>query len=508
MVAARVGGAFWATPDDGSEPVVVTAGGDLASALAAHAAGDILVLGQAAPALARAGRAAGCRVIDAADPWSLIERCEEFYTGGDCELGFLAFLAARNVRWDGGGRRAAEMADRILVAETSYCDPYSGRPATAEQTIDLLASWRPLFAANRQIVCCVGMSAWKRRRIAGFFHSGERPPAFRRSAARAVADAADAGGAIAVWNSRQPPDLVGRAAAAGVRLIRVEDGFLRSVGLGSDFLPPASLIADRRGIYYDPSGTSDLEHLLGATVFDTALIERARLLIGRLLAQGITKYNAGGAPPSLAPAGRRQRILVPGQVADDLSVRLGCGRIKSNLALLRQVRADNPDAFIVYKPHPDVEAGHRPGAVCAADLARCADQVVRGGAMAALIEQIDEVHTMTSLAGFEALLRRRPVSVYGQPFYAGWGLTRDVAPIPHRQRVLTLEELVAGVLILYPRYLDPVTCLPCSPEILIDRLANAALWQPGWLMRLRQFQGRVRRAWHSARPRQAPESEG
>ncbi len=514
MVTARVGGAFWLHADSGREPVVVAAGGDLAAALAAHAASDILVLSEGVRSLARAGRAAGCRVIDAADPWSLVDRGAEFFAGGDSELGFLATLAGRQVHWHSAGRfrgdgmTPAELAHKILVAETSYRDPYAGGPATAEATIDLLASWRAVFAANREIACCVGMSAWKRPRIACFFHNGERPPAFRRSAAGAVRTAARAGGAIAVWNSRHPPGLAQRAASAGVELIRVEDGFLRSVGLGSDFLPPSSVIADRRGIYYDPSTPSDLEHLLNETEFDTALIERARLLIGRVLARGITKYGAGGQAPALARADGRKRILVPGQVADDLSVRLGGGTVKSNFVLLREVRAENPDAFVVYKPHPDVEAGHRPGAIATADVSRYADQVVQGGAMASLIDQVDEVHTMTSLAGFEALLRRRLVKVYGQPFYAGWGLTTDVAPMPHRKRLLTLEELVGGVLILYPRYLDPVTCLPCSPEILIERLADSALWQPGWLMRLRQLQGRVRRAWRSARPKLAPESEG
>jgi capsular polysaccharide export protein len=512
MVAARVGGAFWLKADSGREPIVVASGGDLAAALAAHLASDIVVLSEGA--LARAGRAAGCRVIEAADPWSLIDRGAEFFAGGACELGFLATLTGRRVCWHGAGpfRRdeltSAELAHQILVAETSYRDPYSGGPASAEATIDLLASWRPVFAANREIACCVGMSTWKRRRIAWFFHSGDRKPAFRRSAAAAVGTAARTGGAIAVWNSRHPPGLAPLAARAGIKLIRVEDGFLRSVGLGSDFLPPSSVIADSRGIYYDPTSPSDLEYILGESAFDAALIERARRLIGHVLARGITKYNAGGAAPSLAPAGGRKRILVPGQVADDLSVRLGGGSVRTNLHLLRQVRAENPDSFLIYKPHPDVEAGHRPGAIAPADLAGWADQVVRGGAMASLIDQVDEVHTMTSLAGFEALLRRRPVKVYGQPFYAGWGLTRDVAPMPHRRRLLTLEELVAGVLILYPRYLDPVTCLPCSPELLIERLADSTLWQPGWLMRLRQFQGRVRRAWPSARPRLAPESEG
>jgi len=62
-----------------------------------------------------------------------------------------------------------------------------------------------------------------------------------------------------------------------------------------------------------------------------------------------------------------------------------------------------------------------------------------------------------------------------------------------RGRRLSLDELVAGVLILYPRYLDPVTRLPCGPEVLIDRLDHPELWRPGPLVHARRLQGAVAR---------------
>jgi capsular polysaccharide export protein len=297
-----------------------------------------------------------------------------------------------------------------------------------------------------------------------------------------------------------------QAAAAGVPVCRVEDGFIRSLGLGSDLLPPASVIVDGSGIYFDPSGPSDLETLLATHPFDDALRLRARLLIDRLVAANISKYAAGGLAPTLdAPAGRRV-VLVPGQVADDLSVQLGGGTIKGNLELLRQVRAAAPDAFIVYRPHPDVDAGHRRGAVPDDVILRFADRICRGGAMAPLIGAVDEVHTLTSLAGFEALLRGRRVVTYGQPFYAGWTLTEDRAPVPRRGRSLSVEELAAGTLLLYPRYVDPLTRLPCGPEVLIDRLADQALWQPTLLMRLRRLQGHVRRRLNADRAKSGRQS--
>src|SRR5260370_40455778 len=123
---------------------------------------------------------------------------------------------------------------------------------------------------------------------------------------------------------------------------------------------------------------------------------------------------------------------------------------------------------------------------------RFADAVVTDGSTAALLALVDELHTMTSLAGFEALLRGRRVVVYGRPFYAGWGLTVDRVP-QGRGRTLSLDELVAGVLILYPRYLDPLTRLPCGPAVIIERLDHPELWRPGPLGLVRRWQGAMAR---------------
>jgi capsular polysaccharide export protein len=286
--------------------------------------------------------------------------------------------------------------------------------------------------------------------------------------------------------------LADAAAKQQVPLVRVEDGFIRSVGLGSDFLPPASLVFDTRGMYYDPRGESDLECLLREASFPADLLARAERLAVRLVERGITKYNLAAVDRPIAVPPDRRCVLVPGQVEDDLSIRFGAGEVRTNLALLEAVRAANSDAHILYKPHPDVLAGHRKGAVPEAAARRFADRVVQGGSPAALLAVADELHTMTSLAGFEALLRGRRVVVYGRPFYAGWGLTTDVQPFD-RGRRLTLAQLVAGTLILYPRYLDPLTRLPCGPEVIIDRLDDPQLWRPGPLVLARRLQGMLAR---------------
>ena len=543
LVAGRLGGAWWlanprdALPGEGYAMVALTepavAGGNpalpedvliamLDTALDEHSPEDVVIL---APAPASPGRlmakvaaaaARGARVISGGiNPWAGIERATEVYSTGG-EIGFLALLAGRRVKtfapsfYTGCGltRDAADVpphgfsrtldevfAAYVLIA-THYRDPFRNTLASFEDTLDLLTEWRATELANRRIAACVGMSFWKRRRIADFLRSTAGAPVFRRNAASAVAAARRVSkaepGAIAVWASRLPPGLTEEAARHRVPLIRVEDGFVRSVGLGADFLPPASLVFDSGGMYYDPRSRSDLERLLTDTEFTPAVVERGRRLAAQLVARGVTKYNLAGQPTQLdLPSGRR-RILVPGQVEDDLSVLYGGGEIRTNLGLLERVRSANPDAFILYKPHPDVVAGHRKGAVPEPLALRFADAVVQDVSVVALLAGIDEVHTMTSLAGFEALLRGRRVAVYGRPFYAGWGLTTDIIAID-RGRRLSLEELVAGALILYPRYLDPVTRLPCGPEVIIERLDQPEAWRPGFLVTARRLQGRVAR---------------
>jgi capsular polysaccharide export protein len=161
---------------------------------------------------------------------------------------------------------------------------------------------------------------------------------------------------------------------------------------------------------------------------------------------------------------------VPGQVEDDASIRLGAGTIRTNDLLIKTVRESNPDAFIIYKPHPDVMATNRRGRVSVKALKGICDHIETGASVISCIEASDEIHTITSLTGFDALLRGKRVVVYGVPFYAGWGLTVDHMHMPRRTRRLTLQELAAGALILYPGYFDRKTNGFVECETIIERI--------------------------------------
>ena len=244
----------------------------------------------------------------------------------------------------------------------------------------------------------------------------------------------------------------------GGRSARVEDGFIRSKGLGAAFNFPYSWVIDESGIYFDASGPSDLENHLNRG-FSAAELDEAAMLIEVLREKRLTKYNLATSPVRLdaSVVGGRKVILVPGQVEADASIAYGSPDLKSNLALLRRVREAEPDAYLIFKAHPDLVAGARHGSILPDGFAEACDLAVTDGNVLDWLDLCDEVHTMTSTVGFEALIRQVPVVTYGLPFYAGWGLTTDRLPCPRRIRRLTLEELVCGALMRYPRYLNPET---------------------------------------------------
>ena len=237
------------------------------------------------------------------------------------------------------------------------------------------------------------------------------------------------------------------------RVLRMEDGFLRSVGLGAELVRPLSWVVDGRGIYYDATAPSDLEYILANHDFDGAFCQRAAVLRERIVKARLSKYNVG-AEVWHRPAHAKHVILVPGQVESDASLAFGAPGERSNMGLLRSVRAENPNSYVIYKPHPDVIARLRKEGVGEQTALNWCDEVIQDVSMGDLLPQVDAVHVLTSLSGFEALLHGKEVTCYGQPFYAGWGLTSDRIPPVRRQRRLTLDALVAGALIEYPLYLS------------------------------------------------------
>ncbi len=432
-------------------------------------------------------------LVDASlSPWALLDGAIAVYTVSS-QLGFEAILAGHRPRvfgqpfYAGWGLTADEnpvarrerkltraqlFAAAMILAPTWY-DPCRDRLCSFEDALDHLEAQVRTFRDDRHGHVALGMRLWKRGPLQKAFGHHKRL-AFSADVGRGVARAKADGRGVLIWAGAETESL--REACDGLAIRRVEDGFLRSRGLGAALVPPLSLVADGRGIYYDPTRDSDLERLIAAPP-PAGGDQRAERLLTALIRAGLSKYNlAAEALPDL-PSGHR--ILVPGQVEDDASIRFGAQDTCTNLALLARTRAENPRAIILFKPHPDVEAGLRPGALTAAQARLYADMTVPNADPIRLIEAVDEVWTMTSLLGFEALIRNKPVTCLGTPFYAGWGLTRDMHPSPPRRTARpSLAALIHATLIAYPRYCDPVSGLACPVEVIVERLAMGLVLAP------------------------------
>ncbi len=427
-------------------------------------------------------------LTDPVSPWALLEGAIAVYTVSSL-MGYEAILAGHKPRVFGqpfyGGwgltqdenpvaRRArrltrAQIFTASHILAPTWFDPCRGRLCSFEEAVDQLEAEVRAFRADRHGHVVTGMRLWKRRPIAKVF-GGAGPLRFVEPPGKAAEIASRTGRNLLIWAGKEPPGLT------APKVLRVEDGFLRSRGLGADLTPPLSLVTDGQGIYYDPSRASDLETLI-ATEPPPGGRLRAERLISAITRAELSKYNLGGATPELPPG---YRILVPGQVEDDASIRLGAGETCTNRTLLARCRAENPRATILFKPHPDVEAGLRKGAMTEAEALEFADAILPKSNPIPIIEAVDEVWTMTSLLGFEALLRGKPVTVTGTPFYAGWGLTRDLGEVPARRIARPdLIQLAYAALIAYPRYFDPVAGRACPPEVVVERLADGPLPRPG-----------------------------
>lgn len=379
-------------------------------------------------------------------------------------------------------RTTVEIFAAAYIAYARYVDPVTGEPCEIETAIDRLAELRDRSDLNAGYTAALGFAPWKYGAARTLLYSPRGQTHFFETPSKAMAAAEANDGRVVFWAGRETPAIAADLARSKAPVLRMEDGFIRSRGLGSDFHRAASAVLDDLGVYYDATRPSRLEVMLEAGIGDPTLLDRAGELRRLLVAGGVTKYNLT-SPPNLGagwPADRF-KLLVVGQVENDKSIEKGCESVRTNLGLLEAARARHPDAFIVYKPHPDAEAGNRPGGAPERSVLAFADAIARDAGIEACIRAADGLACMTSLAGFEALMRSRPVWTFGRPFYAGWGLTNDALDFPRRTRRLKLDELVAGALIGYPLYVHPETGLPCGPETVVMALAKGpAQRAEGW----------------------------
>lgn len=405
------------------------------------------------------------------NPVELLQQMDEVYVVSS-QLGFEALLCGKKVHcfgvpWYAGwgltddqyapleilnGRRGVKRSLNHLFASAyfhyaRYVNPVTDERCECEDIIDLIIPNIEFQKRLGQSYIAYGFSPWKKKFIADFLSFPKLSLKFQR---------------YLKPKKNQPTLAWGKKAQRlkdqnYLNVITVEDGFIRSVGLGATLIRPCSLVFDDVGIYYDATKPSGIENLLNQVNLTEQQLQRARDLQQKLIDLNISKYNVGDSRPLKRPQHSRV-LLVVGQVEDDMSIQLGGIGIKTNLDLLKKVRQDHPDSYIIYKPHPDVQTGLRVGKISDQDMLTYANQIELNTSILECFEICDEVHTITSLSGFEALIRGLKVYCYGLPFYAGWGLTQDLFSSQRRNnKNITLETLLYVTLVEYPTYNLPHT---------------------------------------------------
>lgn len=355
-------------------------------------------------------------------------------------------------------RTRARSIDELFAAAylhyTRYLNPETYERGTIFDVINWLSHQRRQHQGGAGRTIAIGYRRWKAENVKSFLGHPGRPVLFVPHAKAAAKLSPTPSDRLVIWGAKPAGTVASLAQRSGATLMHMEDGFIRSVGLGSDFVPPHSLVVDKLGLYFDARKPNDLEQILNTYAFTDDDRQRALVIRDLIVNNSLTKYNIEPTTQPIWQRSGRRVVLVPGQVEDDASIKYGCTGIRDNLSLLKAARHAHPDAFVVYKPHPDVMVRNRMGRVHRADALLYADAIESDVSIVSCIDAADEIHTMTSLSGFDALLRRKHVVVYGSPFYAGWGLTEDRQTISRRDRRLTLDDLVAGAMLHYPIYWD------------------------------------------------------
>ena len=223
---------------------------------------------------------------------------------------------------------------------------------------------------------------------------------------------------IYIWGYKAPDYFIDYIREQELDIFFLEDGFIRSGPDDESGAPPLSIVMDSQAPYFDTTRPNDLTDLIANFDFeqdgyDAAL---AQEMLDYYVSHRVSKYNhqpyVDVAP--IYGVKNKERILVLGQVPHDDSLKYGGGIGITLLDVVKQAITENPAAQIIIKPHPmTLDDSSVVSALTELDCLILTQSIHLVDAL----ETVDHVYTITSLGGFEALLRGKKVTVLGRPFY-------------------------------------------------------------------------------------------
>lgn len=223
---------------------------------------------------------------------------------------------------------------------------------------------------------------------------------------------------IYIWGYKAPQFFIDYVREQALDIFFLEDGFIRSAPDDLSDAPPLSIVMDSQAPYFDTTRPNDLTDLIANFDFDQSGYDEtlAQEMLDYYVAHRVSKYNHQPYVDVRPIYGikDKKRVLVLGQVPHDDSLKYGGGVGITLLDVVNQAMEDNPDAQIIVKPHPMTLKDSALLATLESLNCLILTQSIH---LVDALETVDHVYTITSLGGFEALLRGKKVTVLGRPFY-------------------------------------------------------------------------------------------
>ena len=252
----------------------------------------------------------------------------------------------------------------------------------------------------------------------------------------------------------------------------VEDGYLSSIcpvdaQVEEKFRLRYGLVLGRDNIPINAKVPSDLEYILNSDFsLSKKQTQRVKNIIATIRKNCLSKYNYQTLDKISFPHQEKKKILVVDQVYGDKSIEFGNADEKTFQIMLQAAIDENPDADIFVKTHPVKQKGHFSTKIVYDNVYMLCGDINP----ICLLEEVDKVYVCTSQMGFEAAFCGKEVHVFGMPFYAGWGITKDRQICNRRRRLRSVEEIFYAAYILETIYVSHKMKVVCEIEQVVDEL--------------------------------------
>ena len=261
-------------------------------------------------------------------------------------------------------------------------------------------------------------------------------------------------------------------------IVVFEEPFLRSIDLyrnknsatyNSKYCMPCGFTWANYA-HYDIRGHGRLEALLTDKFIPLTnnQFRRASYCIDKIVKNKLSKYN--NQWKDFKVDNNEYKILIVDQALGDQSVNLSKASVNTFKTMLDDALCKTDNVYI--KVHPEQLVGRRKGyfnfdkpnneQILVTKQKYPTVKIINDYVNPiSLIEKFDEVWTVSSQLGFEALMLNKRVVCYGTPFYSGYGLTIDkyaTEALKFRQTFnnnLTVEDIFYKTYIEYTTYCNP-----------------------------------------------------